>query len=97
MYKDYPSFGKALNDTKRPIIYSCSWPAYISGHGETNPPVDHTTMQALAENCNLWRNYADIQDSFSSIMGIVKFWRHDYNNYYNDSFLSVAGKLLTNI
>eukprot|EP01084_Bolivina_argentea_P300529 518234_1 len=91
MYKDYPSFGAALNKTGVPIIYSCSWPAYVSGHCETNPPVDHCTMQALAENCNLWRNYADIQDSFSSIMGIVKYWRRDYNNYYNDSFLNVAG------
>jgi len=91
MYQDYPAFGKALNGTGRPIIYSCSWPAYVSGHGETVPPVDHTTMAALAENCNLWRNYDDIQGSFSSIMGIVEYWRRDYHNYYNDSFLNVAG------
>lgn len=24
----YPEFGRLLNATKRPIVYSCSWPAY---------------------------------------------------------------------
>eukprot|EP00483_Globobulimina_turgida_P008352 UN08369 len=48
-------------------------------------------MQALAANCNLWRNYGDIQDSFSSIMSIVKFWRRDYNKYASTPFLNVAG------
>ena len=25
----YPAMGKALNATGRPIVYSCSWPAYL--------------------------------------------------------------------
>eukprot|EP00490_Sorites_sp_Unknown_P013647 CAMPEP_0114695770 /NCGR_PEP_ID=MMETSP0191-20121206/71753_1 /TAXON_ID=126664 /ORGANISM="Sorites sp." /LENGTH=228 /DNA_ID=CAMNT_0001992471 /DNA_START=19 /DNA_END=702 /DNA_ORIENTATION=- len=64
MYIDYPNLGKALNATGHPIIYSCSWPAYISGHGEDNPPVKNTTMADIAEYCNLWRNYDDVQDSW---------------------------------
>lgn len=24
----YPRFGKYLNDTGRPMVYSCSWPVY---------------------------------------------------------------------
>ena len=28
MDKGYPNFTKALNKTKRPIVFSCSWPAY---------------------------------------------------------------------
>lgn len=24
----YPYFGQLLNDTGRPMVYSCSWPAY---------------------------------------------------------------------
>lgn len=26
--KAYPAFGKALNKTGRPMVYSCSWPFY---------------------------------------------------------------------
>lgn len=28
MDKGYPKFAKALNKTGRPIVFSCSWPAY---------------------------------------------------------------------
>eukprot|EP00483_Globobulimina_turgida_P008066 UN08082 len=48
-------------------------------------------MAALAANCNLWRNYNDISASFSSIMGIVKYWRRNYHNYATTPFLNVAG------
>ena len=27
--KTYPLLGKAVNETGRPIVYSCSWPAYL--------------------------------------------------------------------
>ena len=30
----YPEFGMYLNKTKRPIVYSCSWPAYQIGSGK---------------------------------------------------------------
>lgn len=29
MATGYPKMTKALNDTKRPIVFSCSWPAYL--------------------------------------------------------------------
>jgi len=90
-YKSYPRFGAALNATGRPIIYSCSWPAYISGHGETEPPVDNTTMAALAKSCNLWRNFRDIQDDDDNLNGIINYWSRDYGNYSNIPFLNVAG------
>lgn len=90
-YIHYPAFGKALANTGRAIVYSCSWPAYISGHGETVPPVQNTTMKELAEYCNLWRNYDDIQNSFASVQKIIAYWRRDYSNYENDAFLNVAG------
>ena len=89
-YKSYPAFGAALNKTGRPIIYSCSWPAYIPGHGETVPPVDHTTMAQVAEYCNLWRNYDDIQDSYDSLNSIIDYWSRDYHNYSAIPFLNVA-------
>lgn len=28
MDKGYPKFARALNNTGRPIVFSCSWPAY---------------------------------------------------------------------
>ena len=30
--------------------------------------------EALREHCNLWRNWLDIQDSWDSLAGILKFW-----------------------
>ncbi|CAI7993969.1 Alpha-N-acetylgalactosaminidase [Geodia barretti] len=57
----YPAMGKALNATGRPIVYSCSWPAYLK-----DP--DYAT---ISKTCNLWRNYDDIQDSWDSVLSII--------------------------
>eukprot|EP01084_Bolivina_argentea_P097417 175116_1 len=93
MYMTYPEFGNALNKTGRQIIYSCSWPAYVSDHGEANPPLDNTTLQNVAKACNLWRSWHDIQNKkgWDGLVVIVKHWKRDYSQYYNDSFLFVAG------
>ncbi|KAJ8290916.1 hypothetical protein GJAV_G00019160 [Gymnothorax javanicus] len=64
----YPLMSKALNATGRPIAYSCSWPAYQGG---LPPKVNYTQ---LGEICNLWRNYGDIQDSWSSVLSIVDWF-----------------------
>ncbi|KAM9782747.1 alpha-N-acetylgalactosaminidase [Neosynchiropus ocellatus] len=64
----YPEMSKALNATGRPIGYSCSWPAY---HGGLPPNVNYTL---LGEICNLWRNYGDIQDSWSSVVSISSWF-----------------------
>ncbi|XP_060705154.1 alpha-N-acetylgalactosaminidase-like isoform X2 [Hemiscyllium ocellatum] len=67
----YPLMSKALNATGRPIAFSCSWPAYEGGL----PPVVNYTL--LGEICNLWRNYADIDDSWESVRGIINWYsRH---------------------
>ena len=59
---------KALNDTGRPFIYSCSWPAYQGG---LPPEVNYTL---LGQICNLWRNYGDIQDSWDDVVDIATWW-----------------------
>ncbi|XP_042323691.1 alpha-N-acetylgalactosaminidase [Sceloporus undulatus] len=64
----YPKMSKALNATGRPIAYSCSWPAYQGG---LPPQVNYTL---LANICNLWRNYGDIQDSWDSVLSIVEWF-----------------------
>eukprot|EP01083_Nonionella_stella_P016196 45299_1 len=91
MWQMYPAFGEALNKTSRPIVYSCSWPAYIPGHAETIPSIDNTTLADIAQYCNLWRNYGDIGDSWDSVKNIMQYWQRNYSNYSNDAFLHVAG------
>mmetsp|Transcript_27339 Transcript_27339/g.63653 ORF Transcript_27339/g.63653 Transcript_27339/m.63653 type:complete len:419 (-) Transcript_27339:144-1400(-) len=71
MQNDYPAFGDALNKTGRPIVYSCSWPAYLNHHCEGTD----ACMSALMQHCNLWRNFADVDDSWQSVLGIVNFWK----------------------
>jgi len=50
--KGYAAMGAALEATGRPIVYSCSWPAYI-GSNESEKPFDTFIM----DGCNLWRNW----------------------------------------
>jgi len=76
----YPEFGRYLNETGRPIIYSCSWPAYET-YNATNP-----NFTQIAEYCNLWRNGADIDNSWSSVSGIL-----DFSVEYQDRFIAAAG------
>ncbi|KAJ6658895.1 hypothetical protein lerEdw1_019531 [Lerista edwardsae] len=64
----YPRMSRALNATGRPIAFSCSWPAYQGG---LPPKVNYTL---LANICNLWRNYGDIQDSWDSVLSIVEWY-----------------------
>lgn len=75
----YPMVTKALNNTGRPIVFSCSWPAYQSSTRTPN-------YTWIAENCNLWRNYDDIQDSWQSVTTIIK-WYGDHQ----DEMIPVAG------
>ncbi|CAL1263603.1 unnamed protein product [Larinioides sclopetarius] len=58
----YPQITTALNQSGRPIVFSCSWPAYQP---------DYT---AIAKHCNLWRNFDDIEDSWESVLSIVDFY-----------------------
>ncbi|KAG8227457.1 hypothetical protein J437_LFUL015843 [Ladona fulva] len=64
----YPAFGRYLNQTGRPMIYSCSWPVYQNFSGI------RPNYTAIIETCNLWRNYGDIQDSWDSVLSIVEFY-----------------------
>merc|ERR1719154_908935 len=74
----YPEFGKYLNATGRRMVYSCSWPAYQIGQ---NP-----NYSLIAEHCNLWRNYADIEDSWGMVLEIVDYYGDD-----KDGFAAFAG------
>jgi len=54
-YVGYPAMGKALQESGRDIIYSCSWPAAL-GPDETTKPYD----LMIDAGCNLWRNWHDL-------------------------------------
>lgn len=93
MDKGYPEMGRYLNATGRPMVYSCSWPAY---QVFTNMMPNYT---AIAETCNLWRNYNDIQDSWESVLGIVDYYGdtqdvlipHAGPGHWNDPDMLIVG------
>jgi len=57
-----------LNDTGRPIVYSCSWPAY-----EVDKGIE-PDYKKIGEACNLWRNYDDIWLGWPSVQGIINWY-----------------------
>ncbi|XP_070072448.1 alpha-N-acetylgalactosaminidase-like isoform X4 [Drosophila takahashii] len=61
MDRGYPAFGMAINQTGRPMVYSCSWPFYKS----------KPNFSLIAKHCNLWRFAVDVQDSFTSVTNIM--------------------------
>lgn len=73
----YPIMSQWLNRTGRPILFSCSWPAYLYG--------SHPNYTAIAESCNIWRNYHDMEESWELIKQILDFYGND-----TDNFTSVA-------
>ncbi|KAF4529004.1 hypothetical protein B566_EDAN017433 [Ephemera danica] len=74
METGYPEFGGYMNATGRPMVYSCSWPAY-----QTEQGID-PNYTALALHCNLWRNYDDIQDSYGSLRHILDWFGQKQND-----------------
>ncbi|KAG8201188.1 hypothetical protein JTE90_028843 [Oedothorax gibbosus] len=76
----YPQITVALNNTGRPIVFSCSWPAYQVGSG-----MDPNYAE-IAKHCNLWRNFDDIEDSWSSVLSIIDFYAA-----HQEELVSAAG------
>jgi len=68
MSTGYPEMERYLNKTGRPIIYSCSWPAYLLDQ----PTAPNYT--AIGLWCNLWRNYDDISANWKSIQSIIDWY-----------------------
>ncbi|XP_045452538.1 alpha-N-acetylgalactosaminidase-like [Melitaea cinxia] len=67
----YPYFGKLLNQSGRPMVYSCSWPAY-----QKKPD-----YASISHHCNLWRNWDDIQDSWSSLSKIMNWFAENQDDF----------------
>ncbi|KAK7452269.1 hypothetical protein BaRGS_00039750 [Batillaria attramentaria] len=64
----YPVFGFYLNQTGRPMVYCCSWAAAQVVHGIM------PNYTSVRQHCNIWRNYLDVQDSWTSVLGIIDFY-----------------------
>ncbi|GAB6023888.1 hypothetical protein CHUAL_008624 [Chamberlinius hualienensis] len=80
MPNGYITMGTYLNATGRPIVYSCSWPAYWTYQG-LDPD-----YQAIAKTCNLWRNWDDVYDDWVSIEDIFTYYAVN-----QDELTAVAG------
>uniref|UniRef100_A0A915IPI1 Alpha-galactosidase n=1 Tax=Romanomermis culicivorax TaxID=13658 RepID=A0A915IPI1_ROMCU len=76
----YPKMSKYLNSTGRPIVYSCSWPAYEVDAGIV------PKYPAIAKACNLWRNYGDISLKWDSIQDIINWY-----DKHQDEMIPVHG------
>ena len=90
----YTAFGNALRNVSRPMVYSCSWPAYI-GSDESKKPFD--TMYTKSA-CNLWRNWADIDNSWKSLYKIMMHWAQNWkalqqipDGSFNDADMLLVG------
>jgi len=90
--KGYPDFGKYMNATGRPIVYSCSWPDYQRAY---HVPINWTSVEGT---CNLWRIYNDIYDSWSSVLTIIDWFgdskdliQHAGPGHWNDPDMLVIG------
>ncbi|KAK4884295.1 hypothetical protein RN001_000566 [Aquatica leii] len=89
----FTDFGKYLNATGRPIVYSCSWPYYIENKGI------HADYKYLGEICNLWRSYEDVQDSYESVSDIIDWYKKNQDRlrqyggvgHWNDPDMLIIG------
>ncbi|XP_039871612.1 alpha-galactosidase A [Simochromis diagramma] len=75
----YTNMSKALNNTGRPILYSCEWPLY-------EWPLKQPNYTAIRETCNHWRNFDDVFDSWSSVKSIL-----DWTAAHQDIIVPAAG------
>lgn len=91
----YEEFGQYLNQTGRPMVYSCSYPAYIDW--QTNS--SRIDWERLKKNCHLWRMLYDINDNWDSVMGIINIYKKQQSvlqplagpGHWNDPDMLILG------
>ncbi|CAG5121899.1 unnamed protein product [Candidula unifasciata] len=71
----FPQMSVFLNQTGRPILFSCEWPMYQHRAG-INP-----NYNLIAKYCNIWRNYNDISDTWVSVLNIIEFYGDNKGNF----------------
>lgn len=109
----YPEFSEALSEqsnfknlfffifnfktfVEHKIVFACSWPAYINDQN-----LNDSEYELIKKNCNYWRNYGDISDSWSSVLGIIehyrKYWsliskHHGPGGWFDPDMLVIGNK-----
>jgi len=86
----YPAMSMWLNYTGRPMVFSCSWPAYQGGKSD---------YAALSKYCNIWRNFGDISDSWQSLSSIINIYgKNEFHfaeaagpGHFNDPDMLILG------
>lgn len=71
----YPQFSYYLNTTNRPIVLSCSWPAYQLSNGI------QPDYFSISKYCNLWRNFGDINNKIETIISIGELFAVNQNKF----------------
>jgi hypothetical protein len=61
----YTEWSNLLATSGRPIVFSCSWPAYARNR--------NISFEYVASICNLWREYDDIRDEWASVISILNY------------------------
>lgn len=67
-----------LNKTGHSMLYSCEWPLY-----EWAQKLPLSDFGLIAKTCNMWRNYVDVTDSWTSVLGIIDFYGNNKGNFAN--------------
>ncbi|XP_064606883.1 alpha-N-acetylgalactosaminidase-like [Liolophura sinensis] len=65
----FPIMGFFLNQTGRPMIFSCEWPLVSAKPNFT----------AVRDTCNLWRTSHDMEDSWEMLSYVIEFYGNDTN------------------
>jgi len=77
----YTLNSQLFNNSGRPMVFSCSWPAYANLNNITTP------YPYVASICNLWREWYDVRDSWDSWTGIL-----DYQEQSNLALYAAPGQ-----
>ncbi|KOB79090.1 putative Alpha-N-acetylgalactosaminidase [Operophtera brumata] len=72
----YIEFGEYLN-SRRPVVYSCSWPYYIQYIHNKTPD-----FNVISQHCNMWRNYHDVKSSWESVKDIMRHFESEYGTLH---------------
>lgn len=73
LIKGYEVMGFFLNQTGRPIVFSCSYPACIGNQ--------FSDYMGVAKLCNSWRNAIDITDSWDRVYQVMQFYVLNTHNF----------------
>lgn len=78
----FEQFSQELGNLTTPIVFSCAYPAYIDWP-KNESLIDWARIQ---KNCNLWRLVFDVQDTWDSVLTILKTYEA-----HSELLASVAG------